>query len=112
MPWKSALSGALVSCVLLAAICTARDQPTSNPAVDAIFADLTKRGSPGCAVGIYRDGKNVYARGYGLSNNEENVPITAETVFDVCSLSKQITAANILLLEKQGKLRRHDDVRK
>src|SRR5215467_12960939 len=88
----------------------AQDPPSQ--AVDAIFADLTNPGSPGCALAVYRDGKIIYAKGYGLANVEENVPITPQTVFDVGSLSKQFTAASILLLEKQGKLRLDDDVRK
>ena len=81
-------------------------------AVDEIFMDLTKPGSPGCALGVYRDGKIVYSKGYGLANLEENVPITPQSVFDIGSTSKQFTAASILLLEKQGKLSVNDDVRK
>jgi CubicO group peptidase (beta-lactamase class C family) len=80
--------------------------------VDEIFADLTKPGSPGCALGIYRDGKIIYAKGYGLANIEENVPITPQSVFDIGSTSKQFSATSILLLEKQGKLSVNDDVRK
>src|SRR2546430_9834733 len=81
-------------------------------AVDEIFVDLTKPGSPGCALGVYRDGKMIYSKGYGLANVEQNVPITPQTVFDIGSTSKQFTAASILLLEKQGKLSINDDVRK
>lgn len=81
-------------------------------AVDEIFADLAKPGSPGCALGVYRDAKIIYAKGYGLANLEENVAITASSVFDIGSTSKQFTAASILLLEKQGKLSVNDDVRK
>jgi CubicO group peptidase (beta-lactamase class C family) len=84
----------------------------TNPQIDAIFADLTKPGSPGCALGVYRDGEIIYAKGYGLANIEENVPITPQTVFDIGSISKQFTAASVLLLEKEGKLRLDDDVRK
>lgn len=83
-----------------------------NAAVEALFAEYTKPGSPGCALGIYRDGKIVYAKGYGLANIEENVPITPQAVFDIGSTSKQFTAASILLLEQQGKLSIDDDVRK
>lgn len=88
-----------------------RGQQASRPAVDAMFADLTTPGSPGCALGVYRDGKIVYAKGYGLANVEERVPITPQTVFDIGSVSKQFTAASILLLERQGKVRLDDDVR-
>jgi len=107
----------LICSCLMAASLVVRSSPegaeeTTNAAVDAIFADLTKPGSPGCALGIYRDGKIIYTKGYGLANVEDNVPITPQTVFDVGSISKQFTAASILLLEKQGKLRLDDDVRK
>jgi CubicO group peptidase (beta-lactamase class C family) len=83
-----------------------------SAAVDEVFADLTKPGSPGCALGVYRDGKILYAKGYGLANLEENVLITPQSVFDIGSTSKQFTAASILLLQEQGKLSIHDDVRK
>jgi CubicO group peptidase (beta-lactamase class C family) len=81
-------------------------------AVDEVFEDLTAPGSPGCALGVYRDGQIIYAKGYGLANIEENVPITPKSVFDIGSTSKQFTAASILLLEKQGKLSLNDEVRK
>src|SRR5215470_15084645 len=101
-----------VAAVLLVGVVALRVGETSNPAVDAIFADLTKPGSPGCALGIYRDSKIIYAKGYGLANVEENLPITTQSVFDIASVSKQFTAASILLLERQGKLRLDDDIRK
>src|ERR1700719_2785708 len=84
----------------------------SAAAVDEVFSDLAKPGSPGCALGVYRDGKIVYSKGYGLANLEENVAITPQSVFDIGSTSKQFTAASILLLEKQGKLSVSDNVRK
>src|SRR5580704_14408106 len=87
-------------------------QDRSAAAVDEVFADLTKAGSPGCAVAVYRNGKVSYSKGYGLANIEEDVPITPQTVFDIGSTSKQFTASSILLLEKQGKLSLNDDVRK
>src|SRR5207237_9553666 len=74
--------------------------------------DLQKPGSPGCALGVYRDGKVIYSKGYGLASVELDAPITPETVFDIGSTSKQFTAASILLLEQQGKLSINDDVRK
>src|SRR5215831_8459009 len=82
-------------------------QPTSSE-IDAIFSDLQTAGSPGCVLGIYRNGEIIYEKGYGLANLEQNVPITPDTVFDIGSTSKQFTAASILLLEKQGKLTVND----
>lgn len=89
---------------------SAQDKTTA--AVDEVFADYTKAGSPGCAVGVYRNGRVIYSKGYGLANLEEDVPITPHSVFDIGSTSKQFTSASILLLEKQGKLSVNDDIRK
>jgi CubicO group peptidase (beta-lactamase class C family) len=80
--------------------------------VDQIFREFTARESPGCAVGVMRDGKLVLARGYGLANLEHGIPITPSTVFDIGSTSKQFTAASVVLLAQQGKLSLDDDVRK
>jgi CubicO group peptidase (beta-lactamase class C family) len=81
-------------------------------AVDTVFADLTKPGSPGCALAVYRGGQIIYSKGYGLANLEAHLPISPQSVFDIGSTSKQFTAASILLVEKQGKLSVNDDVRK
>ncbi len=106
----------LVAAALVLGTCSAppasRAQDKATAAVDEVFADFTKAGSPGCAVAVYRNGRVSYSRGYGLANIEEDVPITSESVFDIGSTSKQFTAASILLLEKQGKLSVNDDVRK
>ena len=82
------------------------------PRVDAVFAAYDKPDSPGCALGVVRDAKFIYARGYGLANLEYAIPLSTKSVFDIGSTSKQFTAAGILLLEQQGKLSIDDDVRK
>ena len=77
-----------------------------------VFAKYDKPDSPGCALGIYQDGRIVYKHGYGMANLNDDVPITPATVFHVASMSKQFTAASILLLAQQGKLSLDDDVHK
>ena len=79
--------------------------------VDAIFASYTSA-TPGAAVAVFRDGKIVFAKGYGLADLERNVPVTTKTVFDVGSIAKQFTAACVHLLALDGKLSLDDDVRK
>ena len=49
-------------------------------AIDAVFAEWDKRDSPGCVVGVFRDGKIVHAKGFGMADLEHDVPITPETV--------------------------------
>ena len=106
------IAKAVAMAILLASGECAVAQDRTAKATDEVFADLTKPGSPGCALAVARVGKVVYENGYGLANIEENVAITPQTVFDIGSTSKQFTAASILLLEKQGKLSVHDDIRK
>ena len=86
--------------------------PDDTTKVDNLFAQWNKPDSPGCALGVYKDGQIVYKRGYGMANLNDDVPITPATVFHVASMSKQFTAASILLLAQQGKLSLDDDVHK
>jgi CubicO group peptidase (beta-lactamase class C family) len=86
--------------------------PDDTTKVDKVFSQWDKPDSPGCALGVYKDGQTVYKRGYGMANLNDDVPITPATVFHVASMSKQFTAASILLLAQQGKLSLDDDVHK
>ncbi|MEN8171788.1 MAG: serine hydrolase domain-containing protein, partial [Chloroflexota bacterium] len=79
--------------------------------VDALFAAWDKPNSPGCALGIVRDGELIYTRGYGSASLEFGVPITPESVFYIASVSKQFTAASIILLSQMGKLSLDDNIR-
>ncbi len=80
--------------------------------VDGLFAEWDKTDSPGAAVGIFKDGKILYARGYGMANLEHDIPITPHSVFRVGSVSKQFTAMCIALLAEMGKLSLDDNIRK
>jgi CubicO group peptidase (beta-lactamase class C family) len=66
--------------------------------------------TPGCAVAISDGGRTVYAHGFGLANLATREPITPTTVFDVGSVSKQFTAASILLLAQAHRLALTDDI--
>ena len=80
--------------------------------IDALFADVDNTASPGCALGVIRDGALVYARGYGMANLDESIALSPSSAFYIASTSKQFTAASILLLAADGKLSLDDDVRK
>jgi CubicO group peptidase (beta-lactamase class C family) len=86
--------------------------PDAVKRVDRAFAKWDRADSPGCALGVYRDGQIVYKSGYGMEDLNEDVHITPGTVFHVASMSKQFTAASVVLLAQQGKLSLDDDVRK
>ncbi len=78
--------------------------------VDELFAEWDKPDSPGCALGIIKNGKLIYKRGYGMANLEHNIPISSTTVFRIASTSKQFTAMCIVLLADRGKISLDDDI--
>ena len=106
-----------VALFLFASILTlADDAPAAkndvHQQVDKIFAKWDSTVSPGCALSVIKDGQIVYKRGYGMADLDHDIPITPETVFHVASISKQFTAAAIILLAQEGKISLDDDVRK
>jgi CubicO group peptidase (beta-lactamase class C family) len=81
------------------------------PAVDAYIAEQVKsKGFVGLSVAVMRDGKIVFAKGYGKRNIEKNLPVEPDTSFAIGSVTKQFTCACILLLAEQGKLSIDDPV--
>ncbi len=106
-----AVSITFLSVSTLASAQTPAVPPTDlTERVDKVFQKWNRTDSPGCALLVMKDGRIVYKHGYGMA--EHDVTITPATVFHVASMSKQFTAASILLLAQQGKLSLDDDVRK
>lgn len=79
-------------------------QIKENQAIDSLFIKWDKTDVPGCALGIIKDGKLIYAKGYGMANMEYEIPNSPNSVFRIGSTSKQFTAACIVLLAEKGKL--------
>lgn len=63
-----------------------------------------KDNEPGFSIAVFKKDEIVFQKQYGTTNLDYNIPITNKTVFDIASISKQFTAAAILLLEQEGKL--------
>lgn len=80
--------------------------------IDSIFSQWDRPNSPGCAIGLVQNNELIYSKGFGLANLEDNIPITENTVFRIASVSKQFTAACIVLLEEEGKLQLDDYIKK
>jgi CubicO group peptidase (beta-lactamase class C family) len=80
--------------------------------IDNLFKQWDNPNTPGCAIAIIRNDSILYKKGYGSANLEYGIPISPETIFHMASVSKQFTAFSIVLLEKQGKLKLDDDIRK
>jgi CubicO group peptidase (beta-lactamase class C family) len=67
---------------------------------------------PGIALVIVEKGKVVYQKGFGYADVKKKIPVTAHTLFELGSTTKAFTGLAILQLEKEGLLKRSDDVRK
>lgn len=107
-----ALATLLLAGTLTAAANAQQAAPADlGPKIDALFARFTDK-TPGCAVGLGKDGRTLYAHGYGMANLEYNVPITETTVLESGSVAKQFTASALVLLAQDGKLSLDDDIRK
>jgi CubicO group peptidase (beta-lactamase class C family) len=78
-----------------------------------IFASWNSTTSPGCAVGVHRaDLPAPVLRAWGMAELEHGVPNTPSTIFEAGSVSKQFTAAAVILLELDGVLSLDDEVRR
>ena len=86
--------------------------PSLSAKVDGIFARYNANDSPGCALGVIKGGKLIYARGYGMADLEHNAPLNAQSVFYIASTSKQFAAASIALLARKGTISLDDDIRR
>jgi CubicO group peptidase (beta-lactamase class C family) len=87
--------------------------PARRARVDAIAEGvLAQRGVPSASVAVVKGGKLVYTQAYGLAHLDPNVKATPEMRYSIGSISKQFTAAAILLLQEQGKLSLDDAVGK
>jgi len=81
--------------------------------IDATVQDvLTKTSLPSASVGIVRGGRIVFTKAYGMARITPPMPATADMHYAVGSISKQFTAACILLLQQDGKLTIDDPVGK
>jgi CubicO group peptidase (beta-lactamase class C family) len=103
--WASRLAIALL---LAFAIPVSASAQVSSSQIDAIFAALKSGNAPGAAVLVVRNGKPVFRRGYGVTDLRTLRPIDARTNFRLASFTKQFTAACIMLLARDGKLRYED----
>jgi D-alanyl-D-alanine carboxypeptidase len=96
---------ALVLTALLATPVVHADQVDSY-----LKSQMQQHRIPGLTLKIIRDGKVIKTAAYGLANIELSVPAKPETVFEVGSITKQFTAAGILLLAQEGKLSVDDNI--
>ena len=119
---------AILTALLLVLVAPHAPAQSPNQAVDTISPDLRSRidriatqvlestGVPSASVAVVQHGKLVYTHAYGFArlaaDSAPAVPATPELRYSIGSISKQFTAAAILMLQEQGKLSLDDPVGK
>ena len=80
--------------------------------VDSVFRQYASTETPGCVVGVAQRGRILLERAFGMADLERGVPLTPSSILEAGSVSKQFTAAAVLLLARDGKLSLDDPVRR
>jgi CubicO group peptidase (beta-lactamase class C family) len=103
-------------CALAAAMATpaAAREPAAADAkiaarIDAFLAPLFEADAPGATVIVTRDGAPIFRKAYGMADVEAGRAMRPDDVMRLASVTKQFTAAAIMLLVEDGKLRLDDD---
>ena len=108
---RSLVQRCVIALAILPGAVQAQVSASPPTAVDSLVETfLAENQVPGVAVAVLHDGALVMARGYGLADIEHSVPVTTETMFQSASIGKQFTAAAILLLAEDGRLKLDDPV--
>src|SRR3954471_21948289 len=108
-----ALVAAGHSTLPVAARSTQPASATAATAIDGIVEAPIKAGKvAGASVAVVRRGETIVAKSYGSADLELDVPMPSDASFEIGSVTKQFTAASILLLAERGKLSVDDEVTK
>lgn len=86
--------------------------PEVSGKIDSLFARWNTTRLPGCTIGVSRDSRPIVSRAYGMADLEHGIANQPDSIIEAGSVSKQFTAAAVLLLSQQGKLSLDDPVRK
>ncbi|MGI9262347.1 MAG: serine hydrolase domain-containing protein, partial [Woeseiaceae bacterium] len=98
----------IVSAVLMSQLAFSAELDDVRAYLDATYS----ADRPGAAVVIAKAGEVIHEQGYGLANVEHGIANTPETIFRVGSVTKQFTAAAIMLLQQRGELSVDDPIGK
>jgi CubicO group peptidase (beta-lactamase class C family) len=100
----------LLTLLLFAPSAAAQTRAVVDSIDGFVRSELARQRVPGMSVAVLRGDSVLLARGYGYANVEHHVPATDSTVYPVGSVSKQFTAAAIVMLAEQGRLRLDDPI--
>ena len=95
---------ALLFALALCALRAVAQDATTAKIDEFINAEMQRQKIPGVSLAVVRDGRIIYAKGYGYANVEHQVPVKPETIFQSGSVGKQFTAMAVMMLAEEGKL--------
>ena len=99
------LASLLMVCLLVAAPLQAQNGPANLNGLDGFVEQVMKDWHvPGLAVAIVKDGKVVYAKGFGYRDVKKGLKVSPDTLFAIGSCSKAFTATSLAILSGEGKL--------
>ena len=103
--WGPGAIALMVTTLALAGSCRAELSPQAKAEIDrAADRVLARTGAPSASIAVVQDGKIAYVKAYGKAELSPSRPATPQMRYAIGSISKQFTAAAILLLAEQGKL--------
>jgi CubicO group peptidase (beta-lactamase class C family) len=85
-------------------------RPVPNDLDTAIQEQLEAAKLPGAVVVVIQDNRIVFVKGYGYANLEQKRPVTPDTIFQIASVSKLVTATTLMRLYEQGEFGLDDDI--
>src|SRR5688572_9918955 len=101
---------AVIGCASTSSSASNAEVPNLMRSLDSLFAAYDNPDRPGAGVLVVRDGQVLASRSYGLADNDRRVAADERTNYRLASLTKQFTAAAIMLLARDGRLRYDDRV--
>ena len=104
-------SAALMVGAAVPSPCDTQARPKQIAAIDSVVADEMRTSKiPGVAVAVVENGRVAVRRAYGIANLETETRLDTNSVFHLASITKQFTAAGIMMLVEEGKVRLDDPV--
>ena len=103
---------ALTLCLLAANICGQTPKVSQSPTTDVIRLErelepkineaISKGQLPGFAIGVVKNGKLIYAKGFGVAKLGTEIPVTSRSLFHMASVTKTFVATAVMQLVEQG----------
>src|SRR5262245_28161361 len=93
--------------LLLAVVASSQTTPVERLQTELepkISAEVQQHRLPGLAIGVIKDGKLIYAKGFGVAKLGGATPITSKSLFHMASVTKTFVATSIMQLVEAGKI--------